>query len=129
MGDWLGLIARQAPSTDDPPRVAARRLRHTLRSLVDLNIIDVPPVPESSEVALHQGILNGEATVVWFEVSFGHIRLMLGSAWQYVIPRTVLGWSRTRHGFVPFLGSLKVRIDIDDYASVIEQFVPHYVTN
>ena len=39
---------------------------------------------------------------------------MLGSVWQYLIPRTVLGWSRTGHDFVPFLGSLKVRIDIDD---------------
>ena len=68
---------------------------------------------------------NGEATVIWFEVSFGYIRLMLGSVRQYVIPRTVLGWSRTGHGFVPFLGSSKVRIDIDDDTSVIEESVPH----
>ncbi len=67
--------------------------------------------------------------MIGFEVSFGYIRLMLGSVWQYVIPRTVLGWSRTGHGFVPFLGSLKVRIDIDDHTSVIEQFVLHHVTD
>ncbi len=96
---------------------------------MELNIIDVPPVAEISEVALHQGIVNGEATVIWFEVSFGYIRLMLGSVWQYVIPRTVLGWPRTGHGFVPCLGSSKVRIDIDDDTSVIEQFVLHHVTN
>ena len=74
-------------------------------------------------------MLNGEAAVIWFEVSFGYIRLMLGSVRQYLIPRTVLGWSRTGHGFVPFLGSSKVRIDIDDYTSVIEQFVSHHLTN
>ncbi len=67
--------------------------------------------------------------MIWFEVSFGYIRLMLGSVRQYVIPRTVLGWSRTGDAFVPFFGSLKVRIDIDDYTSVIEQFVVHYVTD
>ena len=67
--------------------------------------------------------------MIWFEVSFGYIRLMLGSVRQYVIPRTVLGWARTGHGFVPFFGSSKVRIDIDDYTSVIEQFVVHYVTD
>ncbi len=74
-------------------------------------------------------MLNGEATVIWFEVSFGYIRLILGSVWQYPIPRTVLGWSRTGHGFVPFLGSSKVRIDLDDYTSVIKQFVLHHVTD
>ena len=97
--------------------------------LVDLNIPDVPSVFEISEVALHQGILNGEATVIWLEVSFGYIGLMLGSVGQYVVPRTVPGWPRTGHGFVPFLGSLKVRIDIDDHTSVIEQFVLHHVTD
>ena len=74
-------------------------------------------------------MLNREATVIWVEVSFSYIRLMLGSIWQYLIPRTVLGWSRTGHDFVPFLGSLKVRVDIDDYTSVIEQFVLNHVTN
>ena len=67
--------------------------------------------------------------MIWFEVSLGYICLMLGSVRQYVIPKTVLGWSRTGHGFVPFFGSSKVRIDIDDYTSVIEQFVLHYVTD
>ena len=74
-------------------------------------------------------MLNGEATVIWFEVSFGYIRLMLGSVWQYVIPRMVFGWPRTGHGFVPCFGSSKVHIDIDDYTSVFEQFVSHHVTN
>ena len=73
--------------------------------------------------------MNGEATVIWFEVSFGYIRLMLGSVWQYVIPRTVLGWSRTGYGLVPFLGSPEERINIDDYTSVIEQFVLHQITD
>ncbi len=94
---------------------------------MDLNITDVPPVAEISEVALDQGMSNGEATVIWFEVSFGYIRLMLGSVWQYVIPSTVLGWSRTGHRLVPFFGPSKVRINIDDYTPVIEQFVVHHV--
>ncbi len=96
---------------------------------MDLYILDVPPVAEIGEVELHQGMLNGEAAVIPFEVAFGYIRLMLGTVWQDVIPRTVLGWSRTGHGFVPFLGSLKVRIDIDDYTSVVEQFVLYHVTD
>jgi hypothetical protein len=74
-------------------------------------------------------MLNGEAAVIWFEVSLSHIRLMLGPVRQDVIPRTVLGWSRTGHGFVPFVVSPKVGIDIDDYTSVIEQFVLHHVTD
>jgi len=74
-------------------------------------------------------MLNGEATVIGPEVSFGYIGLMLGPVWQYVIPRTVLGWPRTGHGFVPCLGSSKVRIDIDDHTSVIEPCVLHHVTN
>ena len=74
-------------------------------------------------------MLNRETTRIWFEVSFGHIGLMLGSVRQYVIPRTVFGWSRTGYGFVPFLGSLKVRIDIDDYTSVVEPLVLYHVTN
>ena len=73
--------------------------------------------------------MNGEATVIWFQVSFRYVGLMLGSVGQYVIPRPVLGWPRTGHGFVPCLGSSKVRIDIDDYTSVGEQFVLHHVTN
>ena len=67
--------------------------------------------------------------MIWFEVAFGYIRLMLGSVRQYAIPRTVLGRSRTGYGFVPFFGSSKVRINIDDYTSVIEQFVLHHVTD
>ena len=73
--------------------------------------------------------MNREATVIWLEVSFGYIRLMLGSVWQYLVPRTVLGWSRTGHGFVPFLGPSKVPIDIDDHTSIIEQLVLHHVTD
>ena len=67
--------------------------------------------------------------MIGFEVLFSYIRLMLGSVWQYVIPWTVLGRPRTGHGFVPFLGSPKVGIDVDDYTSVIEQLVVHYVTH
>ena len=96
---------------------------------MDLNILNVPPISEIGEMVLHQGMLNGEAAVIPFEVAFGYIRLMLGTVWQDVIPRTVLGWSRTGHRFVPFLGSQKVCIDIDDHTSVTEQFVLHYVTN
>jgi hypothetical protein len=96
---------------------------------VELNVIDIPPVDEIGEVALNQGMLNGETTVIRFEVLFGYIRLMLGSVWQYVIPGLVLGRPRTGHGLVPLLGSLKEDIDTDDYTSVIEQFVLHHVTN
>ena len=96
---------------------------------MELNVIDIPTVDEIGEVALNQGMLNGETGVIRFEVSFGYIRLMLGSVRQYVIPRLVPGWLRTGHCLVPFLGSLKEGIDIDDYTSVIEQSVLHYVTN
>jgi len=96
---------------------------------VDLNVTDVPPIGEISEEALNQGMLNGEATVICFEISLGYIRLMLGSVGQYVIPGTVLGWPRTGHGFVPCLGSSKVHIDTDDYTSVVEQFVLHHIAD
>ena len=96
---------------------------------MDLYILDVPPLAESSEVVLHHGMLNGEATVIRLEVLLGHVRLMLGSVWQYVIPGTVLGWSGPGHGFAPVLGSLKVRVDVNDYTSVVEQSVVHHVTD
>lgn len=48
---------------------------------MDLNVTDVPPIGEISEEALNQGMLNGEATVICFEISLGYIRLMLGSVW------------------------------------------------
>ena len=96
---------------------------------MDLNVTDVPPIGEISEEALDQGMLNGETTVICFEISLGYIRLMLGSVRQYVIPGTVLGRPRTGHGFVPYLGSPKVHIDTDDYTSVVEQFVLHHITN
>ena len=96
---------------------------------MDLHITDVPPVAEISEVVFHEGVLNGKTTVIWSEILLGYIRLMLGSVWQYVIPGTVLGWPRTGHGFVPRIASLKVRIDIDDYTSIVEQVVLHDVTN
>ena len=92
-------------------------------------ILDVPPVGEISEVPLHQGMFNREATVIRFEVLLRHIRLMLGSVRQYVIPGTVLGGSGTGHGFVPVLGSLKVRVDIDDYTPVVEQSVVNDVAD
>jgi hypothetical protein len=41
----------------------------------------------------------------------------------------MLGWFRTGHGFVPFLGSSEVHIDIDDYTSVLEQLVLHHVAD
>ena len=81
---------------------------------MDLYIVDVPPVAKTSEVELHQGILNEEATVIWFEISLGHIRLMFGSVGQHVIPRRLLGWPGTRDCLVPCLASLKVRIDFDE---------------
>jgi len=87
---------------------------------MDLYILDVPPLAEISEVVLHHGMLNGEATVILLEVLLGHVRLMLGSVWQYVIPGTVLGWSGPGNGFVPVLGALKVRVDVDDHASIVE---------
>ena len=96
---------------------------------MDLYILDVPTVAEIGEVALHQGVSNWKATVIWLEVALGHIRLMFGSVRQDMIPGTVLGWPRTGYGFVPVLGSLKMRVDIDDYASVIEQSVLHHVTD
>ena len=98
-------------------------------ALVYRSIAQVPPIPEISEVTLDQGMLNRQAAVIWFEILFGYIRLMLGFVWQNVIPRTVFGWPRTGRGFVPLLGSPKVRIDADNHAPVIEQFVLHHVSN
>ncbi len=46
---------------------------------MELNVIDIPTVDEISEVALNQRMLNGATSVIWFEVLFGYIRLMLGS--------------------------------------------------
>ena len=74
-------------------------------------------------------MLYGETTEISFEVLFGYIRLMLGSVRQYVIPGMVPGWPRTGHRLVPCVGSLKERIDIDDYTPVVEQFVLHHITN
>ena len=99
------------------------------KGLVALDILGVPTASEISEVALYQRMFNRKATLIWFQILFSYIRLMLGTMWQHLIPRTVLGWSRTSHHFIPFIGSLKVRIDMDNYASVVEQLVAHDVTD
>ena len=67
--------------------------------------------------------------MIWFEVSFGYVRLMVGFVRQYVIPRTVFGRPGTRHGFVPRIGSSKVSVDLDDYTPVVEQLVLNNVTH
>lgn len=92
-------------------------------------IADVPTIDEVHEVTVDEVMLNRQAAVVWFEVALGYVRLMLGLVRQHVIPRTVLRWPRTSNGFVPLLGSLKVRIDIDDHTSVLEQLMPYHVSN
>ena len=99
------------------------------RLLADLTVFDVLPVAEVREVALNQRMLDGEAAQIRFEVSLGHIGLMFGSVWQHVIPRTVLGRPRTCHGLVPCLTSLKVSIDFDDHAAIVELVVVHHVAN
>jgi hypothetical protein len=51
---------------------------------MDLYILDVPTVAEIGEVALHQGVSNWKATVIWLEVTQGrrriqyHLNLILG---------------------------------------------------
>ena len=96
---------------------------------MNLNVVVVPAVAEMGEIALDPGMLNGEATVIRLQVAFSHVRLMLSSVWQDVIPRTVLGRPRTGHGFVPFLRTAKVRVDVDDHTSIVEQFVLNHITD
>ena len=96
---------------------------------MNLDVVVVPPVAEMGEMALDPGMLDGEATVIRLQVAFGHVSLMLGSVWQDVIPRTVLGRPRTGHGFVPFLSTSKVRVDVDDHTAIGEQFVLNHITN
>ena len=82
--------------------------------------IDMPPTDEVSEVRLNQGVFNRAASVIWLEVAVGYIGLMCAPVWQYVIPRTILRRSGTRHGFVPFVGSFELRINTDNYTPVVE---------
>ena len=97
--------------------------------LVKLSATHVPPLAELSEIPLDQGVVDRETAWIWFEVSLRHIRLMLGSMWQDVIPRAVLGRPRPSHGFIPVLGAPEVRIDFDDHTPVIEQAVLYHIAN
>ena len=80
----------------------------------------MPPIDEMSEVNLNQGMFNRAASVIWLEVPVGYVSLMYGPVWQYVIPGAVLGRPRTRHGFVPFVGSLELWISADNYTAVVK---------
>ena len=98
-------------------------------ALVGLRIADVPPVAEVSEVTLDHVMSNGQAALVWFEVSLGHIRLVLGSMRQYVIPGKVPGWPRTSHGFIPLVCSVEVHVYAHDHTSIVEQVVLYDVSD
>ena len=63
---------------------------------------------------------NRVATVVGFEVAFGHVRRVLGAVNEYVIPREVFRWSRSCYFFIPLVGSPKSCIDIENDAPVVE---------
>lgn len=73
-----------------------------------------------SEVDLDQGMFDRVSGVICFEVSIGHVGLMTGPVWQYVIPGSVPGRSGTRNRFVPFVGSLELWISAYDDAAVVE---------
>jgi len=141
---WMGLLHRPASnrlskvtprstSPYQPARVCSITVTTASSSgpatLVELSITHVPPLAELSEIPLDQGVLDWEAAWIWFEVPLRHIRLMLGSMWQYVIPRAVFGRPRPGHGFIPLLGAPEVRIDFDDHAPVVEQVVLYHIAN
>ena len=82
-------------------------------------------------------MLNGEATVIRFEISFGHIGLMLGPVWQ-ALPDTKDGvWVAADGVWVaadgPRLRTMprfpESACRHDDYTSVVEESVLHHVTD
>ncbi len=82
--------------------------------------VDISATDEMSEVDLNQGMFNRAASVIWSEVAVGYVSLMCAPVWQYVIPRTILRRSGTRHGFVPFVGSLELWINADNHTPVVK---------
>jgi hypothetical protein len=80
----------------------------------------MPPIDEVSKVDLNQRMLHRVAGGIWLEVSIGYVSSVCRPVWQYVIPGTILRWSRTGHRLVPIVASFELRINADDYTPVVE---------
>ncbi len=83
--------------------------------------IHMPPIDEVSEV--DQRMLDRVPGRIWLEVAIGYVSLVCRPMWQYVVPGTILRWSRTRYRFVPIVGSFELGIDANNNTPVVEQFV------
>ena len=70
-----------------------------------------------------QGVGNRVTAVVGFEVAFGHVGRVFGTLDEHVIPGHLFRRPRSRHLFIPFVGSPKSCIDIENDATVVEFFV------
>ena len=62
------------------------------------------------------------------EILLGNIGGMNGAIHQHMIPGFSLGRARTRDLPVPFIGSLKNRIDIENGAGVVEKPMVNYLS-
>jgi hypothetical protein len=90
---------------------------------------EVDTVSVLREDARYVGMADGFSGIIWLKVSLRHVGLMLRFMHEHVIPRPILGRTTECHLLIPFLCSLKRRIHVDDYATVIESFVVDYLTN
>lgn len=88
----------------------------------------VSTVLEFVEELAQQRVLDRSAIGVELEVTFGHVRHVLGSVDQDVIPGPVLRWPRASDLFVPLLGSGEDGVHVDDHAAVIETLVANHLT-
>ena len=68
-------------------------------------------------------MIDGEIGTVRLQVAFRDVRLAVAIVDQNAVPRVILGRMGASRVLVPLLRSLKLRIDINDYAPVIEQLV------
>lgn len=62
------------------------------------------------------------------QVSFGNVGFMRGIMNQYPVPGSIPGWTRQCHLLIPFFTALVDRVNINDDATIIEQFVNNHLS-
>lgn len=88
----------------------------------------VTTVNESVEKDVDGRVKDRLAGLVCFQMTFGNIGKG-ASVYQYLIPWFVLGRAAAGNLLIPFIGALKVSVDIQNYTPVVKFQVVHNLSD
>ncbi len=92
-------------------------------------ITDVPPILEPREEVLQHRMLDGARALITLQISFGYVRRVHRLMNQHMVPGLIFWGARFRDRLVPLLRGLKIRIDVYDYAAIVEQPMINQLTD